>query len=571
MELEKKSYINKKVIVLILFLIILLTFIICFKTISIENKDKKYSLQKFINYDKPIERGIQFEYSNGYYFLSGMTKDMNSYFTIFKDGKQITSINADVYDVYKTDIYYTHQINSVTNEEEYQLIDYDNKGLSKQTYQSLEYIDNDKFIASQGNKFGIIDKYGKEILPFEYTNISLTNNSKYLFVFNQDYGGVADINGKFIIPLEYEYTINYSQGGDKIYSLGTLCEIDNHDYFILNKNDKNFVINETNEIILESNRTIKYNHYISKFEIYYTENNLLDHVEYYSKDGKLEKTLKIESNWNYLEYDRNFDFIKDTYTNEKENNLMIIQDKNNKNTIYVVDSNLNVKKIDNVPYTVYAGDDEYYKYFVNDSIYIVKNDKYSMYDFKTEKKIADYISIYGLDNNFLLCKEEDKLCSIATLDANSITDFEYSYMNKNSYIAGYLKSKGKYISLNDLTIIFNCHDGFDFSKIAEGHKVNEKLFKTGIGLLEQGDLYDLNCNKINKQTYSSSTIANNYVIAVIDNSNNKKLFDIYDKNNKLIEYENKDNAMIQSFLGYANNALFFLTDKGIYNINVKDS
>jgi hypothetical protein len=92
------------------------------------------------------------------------------------------------------------------------------------------------FIASTGSKFGVLDQFGKIIIPVEYENISAEGYwvwSGFILRKDKKYG-VADYMGRMVIPLEY----------DNIESLG------GYYYYRVAKNNLYGLINIHNRIIL---------------------------------------------------------------------------------------------------------------------------------------------------------------------------------------------------------------------------------------------------------------------------------------------------------------------------------
>ena len=201
-----------------------------------KNSNKVYELSKFSDYSHQITQTLEdtMSYNNGYYFLVGYTRlsnDNDSFFTVFKDGSVIKDIVEDIRVAEGTDIYYSF--------DEYKFIDYKNEGLSNKKYQFLDYVKDGIFIAKSNGKYGLIDKYGKELLEFKYDYISnpitdrkyIEKNNVYLLVMNNNKGGVVDLNGKFIIPLEYD-SYQYKYAGETVYAMqSSLISKDGKYYF----------------------------------------------------------------------------------------------------------------------------------------------------------------------------------------------------------------------------------------------------------------------------------------------------------------------------------------------------
>ena len=585
MKNEKK--LNK---VLILLFVAVLIFVLLGVGLFIYSKvyveDAKYVLKKFSNYNHNITNiNPTIEYNNGYYFLSGYNRlsSNSNYFTIIKDNEIVVDLNQDVRSVEGTNIYYSIG-NVYADILEYKFIDYSNDNLSTETYESLEDVQNEKFIAKKNGKYGIIDKYGKEILPFEYVEIQnsyingeyFEKSSKYLFVFGKDKVGIVDSStGKVIIPFEYDY-IKSEYGGQDYYPIpGNIYKIKENYYFILKKDNVYYVLDINNKVILKSSDEITYNYSIDKLEIIHKKGNSITDVDYYSLDGNFIKNIKIEENWDYKNSGNNY--ILSESELEKSESFLIVQDVNKKDTIYLLDKNLDIKKMENVYYDVQPAEgSDIYRYYLNDEFYLLKKDnKFELYDFKTDKLLDSYMSAYYIREyyrtvkvfNLILCKEYDKSCAIMDLKKNFITDYEYEYIIDEEYsFTSYLRNKNKYRMYYDLTTELTCADDFDISKLVIPYSGKIKNFFKS----KDGFLYSKNCTQVSEKKVRNSYILDNgYVVIEIDNGISDKYdYYIYDNNDKLITYDNKDQVKPYLYLGYVNNSLFFLTDKGIYNIEI---
>ncbi len=79
-----------------------------------------------------------------------------------------------------------------------QLLNQDGKPASSEIYQSLDYV-NSYFVAQKDNKYGLLDKKGKEVLPFKYDYLSF-KSPDLLFARTSTMELYADINGTEYLP-----------------------------------------------------------------------------------------------------------------------------------------------------------------------------------------------------------------------------------------------------------------------------------------------------------------------------------------------------------------------------------
>ena len=547
---------------------------------SVDNKN--YELKKFSEYSHDLTN-MSVSYNNGYYLFNGYNRLYGQHaFTAIKDNVIVKDINEDVRDFDGTDIYYSFNNTPDPLISELKFVDYKNDGLSTEIYGKLEHVKNEKFIAKKDDKYGLIDKYGKEILSFEYQYIdneptdryNMNKNNSYLFVIKNNKSGIVDIDGKVIIPLEYDFIYN-EWYGQKLYSMNdeypSIFETNGHYYFMLRKNNKYCVLDSNNNKILESDKKIEYIKNIDKLIIANkNNNNKIKNIEFYSFDGKLIKSINIEENWDFENYYNNYILAE----NNNSDNFIIIRNKTSNNKSYLLDYNLNIKEFDNLYYEEEYGEGgPFYRYFINDKFYLLKKDnKFELYDYKTGKIIennyanAYYTGPYITNPVIILCKDNDnKSCGILDLNGKFITDFNYEYIKtEDSMVGSYLTNNNKYRLYLDFNDELTCDKTFDINTLIPGYKMG-KYYQT----LDK-KLYDNNCKQLTERnTRNVTTLNNGYSIVEIDNGIDDKYdYEIYDKNDNIITYKNNDDAKFKLFLGFANNKLFFLMDKGIYSIDI---
>ena len=547
-----------------------------------ENNNKVYELNKFSDYSHQITQTLEdtMSYNNGYYFLVGYERlSGESSFTVFKNGSIVKDLSEDIRVAEGTDIYYSFEEDS-NGYIGSRFIDYKNEGLSSKKYQFLDYVKDGIFIAKSNGKYGLIDKYGKELLDFKYDYISnpttdrkyIEKNNVYLLVMNNNKGGVIDLNGKFIIPLEYD-SYQYKYAGETVYAMQNLLIYkDGKYYFILKKNNKYYTLDTNNKIIIENNNEIEYSESINKLIVLNKTNGKTTSVDFYSLDGKLIKNLIVNNTWDFDNYYNNSGLEE----NYKTNSFILIRDKSSNNKIYLLDENLNVKEFDNLYYEeepIPDGDGSLYQYLMNDEFYIIKKDnKFELHDFKTDKIIeSNFTKVYydkSWDVNskitIILCKNDNKSCGLMGMDKKFITDFNYNYITNERDFA-YLKNDNNYRLYSDYSYEFTCNENFDVETLIPGDRIG-KYYRTS-----DNKLYSSNCKQLtDKKARNITTLDNGYTIVEIDNGVSDKYdYEVYDNNDNRITYNNTDNAQFVLYLGFANNKIFFLMDKGIYSIDIQ--
>lgn len=87
----------------------------------------------------------------------------------------------------------------------------DTVDLPKGTQLDISKIDGKKFIAIKNGRYGIIDNKWKELLPFEYSNIRVSENG-LLIAGKNNRSGVLDNKLKWIVPPTYKSIMLYKAG-----------------------------------------------------------------------------------------------------------------------------------------------------------------------------------------------------------------------------------------------------------------------------------------------------------------------------------------------------------------------
>lgn len=550
---------NKKGLIWLVIMLIVVTLIILYLLFGRQktNYSKTYSLKKLVDLDDKINN-VEFLKSIDDYTVFGYhTKEKNNTvkkLLIIKNNNKIyESAENGINNIKDTSIFYTNN----------KIINYKNPNAVANSYELVRE-HNNIFIVKKNGLYGLVDSEGKNISEITYDNIESWNLSNYLFAIKNNKVGIINIKGEIIVPIEYdikedEYEMEYKDYGQIIKS--------DKSYFILSKNNKNYVFNESKNIILDSNEKIYYDYNLDYFYTIYGEK-----YSFYNTNGEYLKDVNINSAW-----ERN-----DVYhiNSETKSNFIIFQDKK---TIYELNKDLKLKSYDNIYFIEEEGiDDNYNKYYFNNDIYIVKNnDKYELFSKNNDKLLGKYSTLKYISssdykgednimNIFIACKNENE-CGILDLTGKETTDFKYKYIPNLEYIRdgyGILQNNKEniLISINDQIETVTCtNNNIDDSNIRAAYK---KLYLT------EKDIYNNKCEKINEKPIRNyKYLENKYLIAEINDEcsfGDETKCNYYIWNDKnMINYDNNDNAKIYLYLGFANNKFFFKTDKGIYYIDMK--
>ena len=188
----------------------------------------------------PIEIGIDEKVSDEYYALSsddGLNLIRVSDFKVIKGDYSIVgddnrlSVDEPIFASSK-DFIVAYKI--VNENIKYGLVDYNGKILIDFVYDDLvTFCSNEKILLAKKNgKFGAIDLNGKTIINFEYDGIDYENGNYAILKGNKL--GVLDKNGKEIVPAKIEVA-------NKKFSL-KLCCGNNNSYGIVKNDDKELVV-----------------------------------------------------------------------------------------------------------------------------------------------------------------------------------------------------------------------------------------------------------------------------------------------------------------------------------------
>lgn len=209
----------------------------------------------------------------------------------------------------------------------------------------------------EGNKIGLQNKNGKEILEAEYTNIRFLN-AEYLLVEKENLNGLANIKGEIILPIrKYYYSIYlfpyenpvviiasnsdnkekyYNIVGKEIYPPTNSFELRLFEAFSHNK--KNYITlgnGFPKKLFKVENDTLQEIHFgKDSWEFVKLKNNL---VSFYTEQNQIIKRGFYDIN---TEKSIILDMFKDYRLNEKTNEVWI---KTDQYFDIIIDSVLNVK------------------------------------------------------------------------------------------------------------------------------------------------------------------------------------------------------------------------------------
>ena len=153
-------------------------------------------------------------YLYDYYFINTLTCDRflvfdenNNYGFLDKEGNLVIGSLDDLEDSYESITSSVGQpVFNVEKDGYVYLIDKDGNKINDELYDDEVYfISSDYASASKDLKYGIIDKEGNTVIPFEYGKTSINNTNEYvIFADEGDNYGLMDIKGNVLIEPEYE-------------------------------------------------------------------------------------------------------------------------------------------------------------------------------------------------------------------------------------------------------------------------------------------------------------------------------------------------------------------------------
>lgn len=466
---------------------------------------------------------------------------------------------------------------------------------------------NSKIIVNEGitfvkniNQLKIYDKNKNDITPSVLNNIDRINN----VIVNDEFLGYIVSNN------DQSYYINNK--GEVVFNIKTS---------LMNNNDNYFIV-DTDKVC----HTSTFNNYSYEYKcqsiydingnllIDGKENNYYNYVSYLvdgktyfgvEKDGKTaliddKNNIIIDFKEQYFTYNKNLNVIKADYNKhlntdiyDIKGNLLktitINEEYVNKNTMSfgaILDNSINYYFNDNIhllnnDYELVEYKDIYFTevpgmndngklFYITNSIYIKDNNGvYTIHDLGGNKIIDEefkYIvdavsngasSIASPDGYLVLCKNEDKTgCGAIDFNGNILLNFD-NELYYSQYFNGF-KNNNQYFNIinGKVTNKLNC-DNFNMyiNKYIDNVVIAEESFASGY----KTGILDLNCNRLSEFKYLDIIKESNYLLAQTRDG-----YDIYDKNAKIINYENDDNVTLNYFLGSYDNNLYFSSNNDVY-------
>lgn len=389
------------------------------KSVLKYKENEKYGI---INFEgKKITKAIYDEIENLPYKEGELIVKQNEKYGIIniKGGK---IINTE-YDQIVVDGYYNEGNNykyagyKILNKTEegyrYGYINYKGELIEEVQYNELsrirdiDDIDNVYILGAKNGQFGIT-KNGKLILQNEYQSISFNETNNLLAIEKSKKYGVSDLNGKIIVPIEY----------NKISINGMYLYAENEQGITVYNNEGSQVNIDPNIALIDTEN-----------EKYRIKINTTDGTKYgiIGKDGK----KLVDEKYNYIEYLYEQYFI---VSNEKSK-LGVINDKDNEKIEIIYDSIQKIQDTDIIQTSITE----------NETTYLFSknmNKICEMVDARVEIN-NNYIKIYNNKEVKYFDKEGNELKSTEVYPENKLylkeINNKYGFVDKDNRIVVQLK------------------------------------------------------------------------------------------------------------------------------------
>ncbi len=389
------------------------------KSVLKYKENEKYGI---INFEgKKITKAIYDEIENLPYKEGELIVKQNEKYGIIniKGGK---IINTE-YDQIVVDGYYNEGNNykyagyKILNKTEegyrYGYINYKGELIEEAQYNELsrirdiDDIDNVYILGAKNGQFGIT-KNGKLILQNEYQSISFNETNNLLAIEKSKKYGVSDLNGKIIVPIEY----------NKISINGMYLYAENEQGITVYNNEGSQVNIDPNIALIDTEN-----------EKYRIKINTTDGTKYgiIGKDGK----KLVDEKYNYIEYLYEQYFI---VSNEKSK-LGVINDKDNEKIEIIYDSIQKIQDTDIIQTSITE----------NETTYLFSknmNKICEMVDARVEIN-NNYIKIYNNKEVKYFDKEGNELKSTEVYPENKLylkeINNKYGFVDKDNRIVVQLK------------------------------------------------------------------------------------------------------------------------------------
>ena len=150
------------------------------------------------------------------------------------------------------------QMLTVTQNGKKGIIDLKGNKILEPKYAFIESVPGGNFVVKINNKFGLIDKLGKVILPIEYDTIKIHSSRHIMLLLREGFVGLADFHGMILLPVFFEsidWTYNdhiigkrdglygvWDEGGKNLMPL-EYQQIERHNTFLLlRKNNQSTIL-----------------------------------------------------------------------------------------------------------------------------------------------------------------------------------------------------------------------------------------------------------------------------------------------------------------------------------------
>lgn len=415
------------------------------KSVLKYDKDGKYGLVNLEgkNVAKPIYDEIDsLPYKEG----ELLVKQNEKYGVINRLGNKMIEIQ---YDKIEVDGYYTDEnryqyagyIGAIKTQEGYRYGYVNNKGkeILKTEYNDISRIaeiednQNAYLICAKNGQYGIT-KNAEQILANEYQSIRYDPTNKVLVVEKSKKYGIANLDGKLIVPIQYEqidiigiYIYAQDEQGTTVYDRNGIQTNMEANRAILNTNKEQYKIKINNEngtqygVINQEGKQLieeKYNYIEYLYDNYFIVSN---------ENGKLgivddNDTIKVATEYDSLQRIQETDLIQATITESK---MTQIYAKTMQKICEMSNAAIEVK-------------DNYIKVYNQTEI------KY----FNLEGKELENIEVYP--DNKLFVKVENEQYGFADRNGNVVVDCQYEMAYEfNEYGFAAVKKDGKWGAINE--------------------------------------------------------------------------------------------------------------------------
>lgn len=541
--------------------------------------NKDYKLVKLGDFNHTITQILDIYDYNGYTVFDTFNRLGSQSYSVYKDNKLIKSFDEDNYgSIHESNEVRYFAVYDDKDEYTYANIDLNTFEPSSIQYKEFEVINQNMIVVRKDKKYAIVDTNDKEIIKFgEYDAISasyynIVNPVKYAFVYKNNKVGVVNEKGELVIPLQYDRKKEYDEMmGESYYSYGVV----NNDYpgkilFIVNKGKQKVVLNESGKELFNYDGVI----YLTKNYIY----NALDKtIKKYDYEGKVLNTIDMKN--------RELISIGD------EGNIVYKENK----SFYLLDVNNKIKNLGNVYYNILEDpedDSEYLDLWLSDTIRVIKeNNKFKIIANKNDEVLGTYdnlrkvvVSNGDKSRAFFIVTNNNKSGLIDAITGSILIPLEYDLVPISSDEEADEEEEeeeedetdyddGMYSVFKKGNIYYGVDYNGEIRKIeTEKDGAHDYMYFFSKAMLVDYNLYNYNLEKIYDKEASSWEEDNGLLMITSSNGEDKKQSDyetvVFD-GDKLLKYENKDDAKLYMYAGYLNDKVYFITDKGIYYLTNK--